>query len=237
MCPRGCDVAMRTLALTQAHLDKVRRDVEDTGPGAEGTVFSDADYAEWVERVLATNPSPEPGVRLFAYGSLIWKPEIAQTAARIGLARGWHRSFCYRVLRHRGTAETPGLMMALDRGGSCRGVLYDLARDGVASELARLFRREFTVKPGNSLPRWIRVQTRDGPSPALTFAMNRASPAYVGRLDPEKVAAVLARACGHWGSGAEYLMNTVHHLEDYGIHDRALWHLQRLVASEIDRMT
>jgi cation transport protein ChaC len=208
---------MRTLALTQAHLDKVRRDVEDTGPGAEGTVFSDADYAEWVERVLATNPSPEPGVRLFAYGSLIWKPEIAQTAARIGLARGWHRSFCYRVLRHRGTAETPGLMMALDRGGSCRGVLYDLARDGVAAELARLFRR--------------------GPSPALTFAMNRASPAYVGRLDPEKVAAVLARACGHWGSGAEYLMNTVHHLEDYGIHDRALWHLQRLVASEIDRMT
>jgi cation transport protein ChaC len=227
---------MRSLTLTQAHLEKVRRDVEDTGPGAEGALFSDADYAAWVERILAANPAPELGLRLFAYGSLIWKPEIAQTAARIAVAQGWHRSFCFRVLRHRGTAETPGLMMALDRGGSCRGILYDLTRDGLARELARLFRREFTVKPGNSLPRWIRVQTGTGPSPALTFAMNRASPAYLGRLDPGAVAAVLARACGHWGSGAEYLFNTVQHLEDHGIHDRALWRLQRLVAEEIDRM-
>ncbi len=228
---------MRTLSLTPSHLEKVHRPVEDTGPGPAAQVFSDADYAAWVERVLASNPAPELGLRLFAYGSLIWKPEIAQTGARIAVAQGWHRSFCFRVLRHRGTAETPGLMMALNRGGSCRGILYDLARDGVAAELARLFRREFTVKPGNSLPRWIRVQTGDGPAPALTFAMNRASPAYVGRLAPEDVAAVLARACGHWGSGAEYLRNTVQHLEAQGIHDRALWRLQRLVAEEIDRLT
>lgn len=228
---------MRRLALTQSHLARVHRPVEDAGPGPAAEVFLDADYAAWVERVLASNPAPEHGLRLFAYGSLIWKPEIAQTGARIAVAQGWHRSFCFRILRHRGTAETPGLMMALDRGGSCRGLLYDLARDGVAAELARLFRREFTVKPGNSLPRWIRVQTGEGPMPALTFAMNRASPAYVGRLDPGEVAKVLARACGHWGSGAEYLMNTVQHLEAQGIHDRALWRLQRLVAEEIDRLT
>jgi len=39
----------------------------------------------------------------------------------------------------------------------------------------------------------------------------------------EKVANVLARACGHVGSGAEYLYNTVSHLEEFGIHDRNLW--------------
>jgi cation transport protein ChaC len=63
--------------------------------------------------------------------------------------------------------------------------------------------------------------------------MNRDAPTYVGRIPPEDVADVLAKACGHWGSGADYLHNTVAHLEEKGIHDRNLWHLQRLVAERI----
>ena len=224
------------MLLTAAHLAKVARTVEDSGPLPGAAYFDDADYAGWVARMLASNPAPQDGVRLFAYGSLIWKPEIAQTGERRGVARGWHRSFCFRIVRHRGTPATPGLMLALDRGGSCAGVVYDLARDGIEAGLAALFRREFTVKPGNGLPRWIKVQTADGVVPALTFVMNRASPNYVGRLEPEVVAATLARASGHWGSGAEYLFNTVSHLEARGIRDAGLWRLQRLVAGEIDRM-
>ena len=53
------------------------------------------------------------------------------------------------------------------------------------------------------------------------------------RLDA--VADVLARSCGHWGSGAEYLLNTVSHLEAKGIRDSNLWRLQRLVAVRIER--
>jgi cation transport regulator ChaC len=75
-----------------------------------------------------------------------------------------------------------------------------------------------TVKPPNNLPRWINVQTEHGPLPALAFVMHRHSRFYVGRLSSEVVADVLAQACGHWGSGAEYLCNTVAHLEQHGIH-------------------
>lgn len=224
------------MQLTQAHLAKVARAVEDSGPQPGAAYFTDADYEGWAARMVATNPAPEAGVRLFAYGSLIWKPEIAQTAERPGTARGWHRSFCFQVVRHRGTVDCPGLMLALDRGGACAGVVYDIARDGIEAELVRLFRREFTIKPGNGLPRWIKVQTEGGVIPALTFVMNRASPHYVGRLNPVAVAARLARACGHWGSGAEYLYNTVQHLEARGIRDAGLWRLQRLVAEEIERI-
>jgi cation transport protein ChaC len=53
-------------------------------------------------------------------------------------------------------------------------------------------------------------------------------------MSPETVADVLANACGHIGSGAEYLYNTVSHLEAKGIHDSGLWQLQRLVAERID---
>ncbi len=42
-------------------------------------------------------------------------------------------------------------------------------------------------------------------------------------LSPIEVADVLVSACGHWGTGAEYLLNTVTALEAKGIHDSGLW--------------
>ena len=156
---------------------------------------------------------------------------------RTGVARGWHRAFCLRQPRFRGTPDQPGLMMALDRGGQCRGVLYELPSENLEHQLDRLFRREFTVKPINNVPRWITVQTASGPVKALGFVMNRASPYYAGSLSPDEVARTLAVACGHWGSGAEYLLNTVTQLEARGIRDSGLWHLQQLVARQIDGLS
>jgi cation transport protein ChaC len=43
----------------------------------------------------------------------------------------------------------------------------------------------------------------------------------------------LTLAAGHWGSGAEYLLNTVTVLEAAGIHDPHLWELQEMVAARI----
>jgi cation transport protein ChaC len=94
-----------------------------------------------------------------------------------------------------------------------------------------------TVKPPNDLPRWISVETEQGPLRALAFVMNRQSRFYVGKLTAEEIADVLARACGHWGSGAEYLGNTVAHLEEHGLHDCGLWRLQELVASRIEQVS
>ena len=48
-----------------------------------------------------------------------------------------------------------------------------------------------------------------------------------------RVAMILAGAVGHIGSGAEYLMHTVAHLEELGLRDRLLWRLQALVAKEL----
>lgn len=221
----------RTLALTPEHIARVHRVVADTGPVAGVSQQTDADDADWVHRMIQTHPAPEHPTLLFTYGSLIWKPEIAFRAEQIGVARGWHRSFCLRMSRFRGTPDTPGLMMALDRGGQCKGVLYELYPEDLDRQFDRLFRREFTVKPINSMPRWISVETAQGRVHALSFVMNRASPNYAGRMAPDAVARTLAAACGHWGTGAEYLMNTVTHLQARGIHDSNLWRLQRLVAA------
>ncbi|MGT2474857.1 hypothetical protein [Paraburkholderia terrae] len=52
-------------------------------------------------------------------------------------------------------------------------------------------------------------------------------------MTDEEIASVLYKAVGHWGSGAEYLMQTVDHLERLGIRDANLWRLQRLVAQRL----
>lgn len=226
----------RKPALTPDHIARIHRAIEDGGPTPGLAQQTESDYDDWVRRILASHPAPDEPTRLFAYGSLIWKPEIDHVSGQAGTARGWHRSFCLRIPRFRGTPERPGLMMALDRGGQCRGVLYELPPDNLDQQFGKLFRREFTIKPVSNMPRWIKARTADGGTvPALAFVVNRASPIYAGRLAPAEVAEVLASACGHWGTGAEYLLNTVTHLEELGIHDSALWRLQQLVADRIDR--
>jgi cation transport protein ChaC len=67
----------------------------------------------------------------------------------------------------------------------------------------------------------------------LGFVVDRRSPFYSGRLSLEQVADIVSRAAGHWGSCAEYLHNTVSHLEALSIHDRNLWRLQALVAAKL----
>jgi len=179
---------MRSLSLTKDGIAKVHRAVEDARPPLGMQLHTDADYDGWVARMIETHPEPHARTRLFAYGSLIWKPELEHLGEEMGTARGWHRSFCFQVPRVRGTPEAPGLMMVLDRGGQCRGVLYDLPDDNLEYLFGKLFRRELTAKPANSTPKWIVVQSGRGPAHALTFVMNRASPAYVGRLPHDAVA-------------------------------------------------
>jgi len=224
------------MALTPDLVAKVERVRDDPGPDPVLRYHDDRDYETLVQSLLASRPGG-PDTWLFAYGSLIWRPEVEHLEIRKGTARGWHRSFCFRVERFRGTKDEPGLMMSLDRGGQCQGVLLKLPPEGLDDQFSKLLRREITIKPPNNLPRWITVESADGPLRALAFVMNRHSRFYCGKLSPEEIAAVLASAGGHWGSCAEYLHNTVGHLDAHGIRDRNLWRLQELVADRIGRLS
>ena len=228
--------APRVMRLTADHVARVTRPIADPGPqqhpGHRAT--TDADFAEAVAGMLATRPAGS--FWLFGYGSLIWKPETAFEEHRMATALGWHRRFCIgNELRFRGNPEQPGIMMALDRGGSCKGIIYRLPEDGLEAELDRLIRREQSTVPATFPWRWINVVDHNGEQlRVLVFAMNRKSPRYVGHLSDEEVADRLASACGFRGSMAEYLHATVTKLAEFGIHDRNLWRMQELVAERIE---
>lgn len=222
----------RSMALTADHVARVTPVIVDPGPDPALTFRSDEDYDELVGSLLAARPAHDQ-FWLFASGSLIWRPEVEHLEGRVGTIRGWHRSFCLRMTYWRGSHRQPGLMMALDRGGQCTGIVFRLDHDAMEEQLHKLVRREMRTNPSNNDARWLTAQTPDGPVTALTFVRDRKGPAYIGRQPMEVTAEMLARACGHGGSCAEYLYNTVHHLEEMGIHDRHLWRLQELVAARI----
>jgi len=222
------------LRLTPSLCARVRRAVRDPGPGSGFAYLTDAEYQASIDATLAGRPD-DGEIWLFAAGSLIWKPGFAPAGRRIGVLRGWHRSFCLKTLRWRGTPDCPGLMLALEPGSDCRGVAWRLPAEGLAPTLRALWRRELGVKPVNHVPRWVEVETDSGPIPALTFTANRRGQSYLGGLTLDETAAMVARAAGVWGSCAEYLCETVSHLEALGIRDPYLWRLQALVAARILR--
>jgi len=170
---------------------------------------------------------------VFAYGSLIWKPEFPPAEQLRATAYGWHRSFCLKMTRWRGSPEQVGLMLALERGGRCDAVIQRLPDRDRWDHLRAVLHREVRFREHREMSRWIPVRTPAGPRRALAFWCGPVGERVMRKLPLEEVAQILARACGHAGSCAEYLYNTVAHLDEHGIRDRNLWRLQELVAEEI----
>jgi glutathione-specific gamma-glutamylcyclotransferase len=162
----------------------------------------------------------EEDLWLFAYGSLIWNPCIEVAERRIARLHGWHRQFCLWTNLGRGTPEQPGLMLGLERGGSCMGVAYRVTATTIETELDIVWRREMVT--GAYSPRWVRLTTAEGDVRAVAFTINRAHERYAGRLPDEQTVATIARAEGPLGPNRDYLYNTVSHLEELGLHDRGL---------------
>lgn len=228
--------AERQMRLTARHVAALSREIPDPGFQVfpDRRPAEDADYDALAAELMAAAPAESFWV--FAYGSLIWNPAFDHAEDRIAQVRGWHRAFCLGWdYRFRGNKDQPGLMLALDRGGQCTGVVYRLPPEALKPNLDRLLRREMSMVPTAFPPRWISTETANGPVRALTFAMNRHSGRYLN-LDEDAVADTLSTACGFRGSMAEYLFSTVAQLEHLGIHDRHLWRLQEKVAERIERV-
>lgn len=221
----------RVLHLTEALVARVERH-EPECDGARGVPWIAEDaFARHAARLLAE--AGEGPVWTFAYGSLIWKPAFEAADAVPCVLHGWRRSFCIHLESWRATPDQPGLMLALARGGSCRGMAYRLPDAERLEAMEALLRREIGYEVDLASVRWLTVRGAVGVMRALVFYAAPLDPAIHICLPMEEQARRIARAAGHMGSCAAYLHHTVRHLEQLGIRDRYLWELQRLVAEEI----
>ena len=171
---------------------------------------------------------------VFAYGSLLWNPLFPFSESRRVRARGLHRRFCLWSLASRGRPDAPGLVLGLDRGGSCPGVAYRLPAPLAIDELHLLWRREMVV--GSYRPVWVHAKSVDRTIVALAFAVRRDHPQYA-TLTLDEQADTIANACGAFGSSCEYLMKTREALAAHGVADRYLDTLAEAVVTRQSRRT
>lgn len=227
----------RRMRLTEELVRRVPPHAGESGRLADrDDIPSDAEYADGVAALVAGAPASGE-IWIFAYGSLIWNPGFEHVEDRLATVHGWRRSFCIGWIRiYRGPPERPGIMLGLDRGGSCRGVVFRLPAESAVRNLELVFRREHPIRWAMPHMRWMTAYTDAGPVRALVVVTNRLSPAFLGGLDEDVVVEALATAAGERGSMAEYLFSTVEHLEARGIHDRYLWRLQERVADRLERL-
>lgn len=197
--------------------DAVRQSIRDANP--QITVWSDAQLDESLEHTLSERPHKKH-VWIFGYGSLLWNPIIDVVQRRVGTVYGYRRRFCMVALTGRGTRAQPGLVLALDAGGSCQGVALKVNPARLREELSLLWRREMVV--GSYTPRWVKLHHDKGSQAALAFVMNREHRSYRGSLTPFQTAKIIAQASGVLGSNAEYLFDTLTHLQELGLGDKPL---------------
>jgi cation transport protein ChaC len=158
---------------------------------------------------------------VFGYGSLMWRPGFAHVETVRARLHGFRRSLCVYSWVHRGTEARPGLVLGLDRGGSCIGLAFRVPSELRDEVVAYLRARELVTSV--YLERFLPVRLQNGESAmALSYIVDRKHQQYAGRLSVEDAAKTVAGGVGQSGRNEDYLFNTVDHLEALGIRDHWL---------------
>jgi cation transport protein ChaC len=166
---------------------------------------------------------------IFGYGSLMWRPGFDFAERQCAFVRGYHRSLCVYSHVHRGTKDRPGLVLGLDRGGSCKGVAFRVSGAAAESTRAYLRAREQVTLVYREIT--LRSRLADGRSvAALCYVADRSHIQYAGRLDRPELVRLVTQGEGISGKNTDYVKNTHAHLVELAIRDATLEWLARCLA-------
>ena len=163
---------------------------------------------------------------IYAYGSLMWQPEFPFQAQSIARLHGWRRSLCILSVHYRGTPEHPGLVLGLDRGGSCTGMAFQIAAHQWNDVWQQIYDREMIshVYVARQLP----LHLKDGRHiTAYGFVADRQGPQY-WRGSPQEASRLLTQGAGSRGRSRDYLASTLQEMSRLGIRDQALTRILEL---------
>lgn len=168
-----------------------------------------------LDRYLEEHPLADD-LWIFAYGSLLWNPEMQVIESRQGKVNGLQRGFNLLSTVHRGTQECPGLVLSLRDGGCCEGMVFRIAPITKEDDFKQLWLREMVTM--FYLPHQCQVNTANGTVNAITFVADQQHEQYVD-FDAAQCASMISRANGGRGSNIDYFNNTLLHLKKLNIHD------------------
>ena len=166
---------------------------------------------------MAGTSTTNHDIWVFGYGSIMWRPGFPDVDAAAALLHGYHRAFCIYSVHHRGSRERPGLILGLDRGGSCRGRAFRVAAADAAATVAYLDERELVthVYKRRNIPVAINGQRIE----TVCYVADPGHEQYAGTLPVAEAAQVIRDGVGVSGDNPNYLRSTVEHLDELGIAD------------------
>ena len=164
---------------------------------------------------------------VFGYGSLMWRPGFDAEERVLAMLHGFHRALCVFSHVHRGTPEAPGLVMGLDRGGSCRGLAFLVRGDKRSATLDYLRAREQVTMVYRET--WHRLRLSDGRIVhGVAYTVDRRHRQYARLLQEDEVVRLVRQGIGVSGANPDYVRNTHLQLTEMGITDPRL---ARIVAA------
>ena len=198
--------------------------------GAEACIATEDQLLE-SRRLVIADDADVSDFWVFGYGSLIYNPIIDHKQSAIASIYGYHRRFCLWTKIGRGSPDCPGLVLSLDRGGSCKGVAFQLNPQNAIAELDLLWRREMMTMAYQ--PRLLSLHTDIGLKRGIAFVANPTRPAYAQPMPFEATVEVVAHAAGFNGLCREYLYDTVKGMQASGIRDHQLEKLATAVQQRL----
>jgi len=158
---------------------------------------------------------------VFGYGSLMWNPGFEALRKERAQLYGLHRSFCVYSWVHRGTQEKPGLVLGLDRGGSCQGMAM-LAPAKKRDEIIDYLRvRELVTDVYLECWRKIKLNSSEQVS-ALVYRADTSHQQYASGLCLDTQTEIVRHSRGKSGHNVDYVKSTVAAMKEQGIRDHSL---------------
>ncbi len=125
----------------------------------------------------------------------------------------------------------PGLVFGLVRGGSCRGMVFEVANSDWEAVRAYLQEREQVTAVYRDVMRPVRLADGSKVS-ALAFLVDERHEQFAGTLTLEQQLTMVRAGVGLSGRNIDYVLNTARHLAELGIRDRPLMALAEMLEQE-----
>lgn len=158
---------------------------------------------------------------VFGYGSLMWNPGFEVLKKEKAKLYGLHRAFCVHSWVHRGTQEKPGLVLGLDKGGSCQGM--GLLAPGHKRDEIIDYLRERELVTNVYVECWRKIKLNNGELvSALVYRADQNHPQYASGLCLDTQSEIVRSARGKSGHNVDYVKSTVSTMRELGIRDHCL---------------
>ena len=170
---------------------------------------------------------------LFAYGSLMWRPDFAYESRVRGYISGWSRRFWQGSQDHRGVPGAPGRVVTLvaEPGAVCRGLAYRIAPEAREQVLEQVDRRE----SGGYVRQPMTFVSEDPAYPgsvtAMVYVADVQNPNFLGAAPLPEIAAQVRRARGPSGHNLDYVLSLADSLEKLQVDDPHVLELARLLCA------